>query len=75
MAKYPYQVLTGDLALRARELVRQTWERYEIHMLREVVSKDHVHILVSAPPTIAPSTVMRWVTGWISRKILEEFPV
>ena len=57
-----------------RELVRQTCERYEIQILRGVVSKDHVPILVSAPPEVSPSAIMRWVKGRTSRKIFEEFP-
>ena len=69
VTKYRYQVLVRDLALRVRELVRQTCERYEIQILRGVVSKDHVHILVSAPPYISPSTIMRWVKGRTSRKM------
>ncbi len=56
VTKYRYQLLQGDLALRVRELVRQTCERFEIQILRGVVSKDHVHILVSAPPDFSP----RW---------------
>ena len=74
VTKYRYAMLVGDLATRVRDLVRQTCERYEIQILRGVVSKDHVHILVSAPPDISPSTIMRWVKGRTSRKIFEEFP-
>lgn len=72
---YRYQVLQGDLALRVRDLVRQVCERIEIQILRGVVSKDHVHILVSAPPEIAPSEIMRRVKGRTSSKIFEEFPM
>ena len=51
-------MLQGNLSLRVRELVRRTCERFEIHIIRGVVSKDHVHILVSAPPNISPSDIM-----------------
>ena len=61
-------------AFRVRELVRQTCECFDIHILRGVVSKDHVHILVSAPPIICPSDIMRRVKGRVSRKIFKEFP-
>ena len=74
VTKYRYQVLQGDIALRVRELVRQVCERFEIRIFRGVVSKDHVHILVSAPPDIAPSEIMRWVKGRILAKIFEEYP-
>jgi putative transposase len=75
VTKYRYHVLQGDLALRLRELVRQTCERFEIQVIRGVVTKDHVHILVSAPPDISHSDIMRRVKGRVSRKVLEEFPL
>ena len=74
VTKYRYHVLKGDIAARIRELVRQTCEHFEIQILRGVVSKDHVHILVSAPPNISPSEIMRRVKGRSSAKIFEEFP-
>ncbi|XOF32466.1 MAG: IS200/IS605 family transposase [Candidatus Electrothrix sp. YB6] len=69
VTKYRYHILRGDLAERARDIARQTCEYFEIQILRGVVNKDHVHILVSAPPDI-----MRRVKGRTSRKIFEEFP-
>lgn len=39
-----------------------------------VVSMDHVHILVSCPPTMAPSQLMRRIKGRTSSKLFEEFP-
>ena len=74
VTKYRYHLLQGDIALRVRELVRQTCEYFEIQILRGVVSKDHVHILISAPPNISPSEIMRRVKVRVSRKIFEEFP-
>ena len=38
------------------------------------MSKDHVHLLVSAPPHIAPSDIMRRIKGRSSSKLLDEFP-
>ena len=74
VTKYRYSVLTGDIAERARELVRQTCINFEIEIIRGVVSKDHIHILVSAPPTMSPSEIMRRIKGRTSAKIFEEFP-
>lgn len=45
VTKYRYKVLKGDVA----EWVRQTCEAFEIRIISGVVSKGHVHILVSAP--------------------------
>ncbi|POZ51997.1 IS200/IS605 family transposase [Methylovulum psychrotolerans] len=74
VTKYRYPVLKGDVALRVRELVKQICEAFEIRILKGVVSKDHVQILVSAPPTLAPSEIMRRIKGRTASKLFEEFP-
>ena len=74
VAKYRYKVLTEDVALRVRELVRQTCEAFEIRIIKGVISKDHVHIFVSASPTLAPSEIMRRIKGRTSARLFEEFP-
>ena len=53
--KYRYEMLQGEIGLRVRDLVRQSCQAFEIEILRGVVSKDHVHILVSAPPHLHKS--------------------
>ena len=74
VTKYRDKVLTGDGALRVREMGRQTCELCEIKSLPGVVSKDQVHILVSAPPHMAPSAIMRRIKGRTASKRFEEFP-
>jgi len=74
VTKYRYKVLTGETALRVKELVRQTCDAFEIKIISGVVSKDHVHVFVSAPPTMAPSEIMRRIKGRTSSKLFEEFP-
>lgn len=74
ITKYRYQLLKGEIAERLRDIVRQTCSHLEIEILRGVVSKDHIHILVSAPPTLSPAEIMRRVKGRSSAKVFEEFP-
>ena len=52
----------------------KTCEAFEIKILKGVVSHDHVHILVSAPPNLAPSEIMRRIKGRSSMKLFESFP-
>ena len=73
VTKYRYQVLVGDVGLRVRELARQTCEYLEIEILRGVVSKDHLHLLVSAPPSLSASEIMRRLKGRTSTKLFQEF--
>ncbi len=71
---YRYKVLHGDISLRLRELIRQTCDAFEIRIISGVVSSDHVHISVSAPPAMAPSGIMRRIRGRTSVKLFGEFP-
>ena len=75
VTKYRYKVLLGDVGVRVRDLVRQVCEYLEIEILRGVVSKDHVHLLVSAPPTLSPAEIMKRIKGRTSTKLLTEYPL
>lgn len=71
--KYCQAVLTGPVATRLRDLVREACRSNEIEILQGHVSKDHVHILVSAPPNMSASKIMQYLKGKSSRKLLMEF--
>jgi len=38
------------------------------------MSKNHVHILVSSPPELTPSEIMKRIKGRTASKLFEEFP-
>ena len=59
---------------RVRALIREMCNAFELEILKGVISKDHVHLLLSAPPTMAPSEIMRWIKGRASTKLFESFP-
>ena len=62
------------MAERARDLVRQRCEMREVQIVRGSVSADHVHMLVSAPPRLAPAKPVQYVKGRSSRRPKDEFP-
>jgi len=71
--KYRKPVLTGAVAIRLRELVREVCRANELEILQGHVAKDHVHVLISAPPHLSPSKTMQSIKGKSSRKLLMEF--
>jgi len=71
--KYRKKVLTKDLALRLRELIKQICSDIKVEILSGVVSKDHVHILVSIPPQVCVSRIVQKVNGKSSYKLQREF--
>lgn len=73
VTKYRYHVLKGEVAERARELIRQGCQARDITILQGSVGKDHVHILVSCPPSIAPSKLVQYLKGRSSRLLQEQF--
>jgi putative transposase len=74
VTKYRYHVLKGDVALRARDLIRQTCLSRGVTILKGNVGKDHVHILVSCLPSLSPSKIMQYIKGRSSRMLQDEFP-
>ncbi|WLR41854.1 IS200/IS605 family transposase [Bacillus carboniphilus] len=72
--KYRYKVLRGSIAFRTRELIRQGCEARGITILQGSVGKDHVHLLLSCPPSMAPSKIVQYLKGRSSRLIQEQFP-
>ncbi len=71
--KYRYKVLQGEIAKRMRMVLIQGCEAHGITIVRGSVGKDHVHMLISCPPTLAPSKIMQLLKGRSSRIIQEEF--
>jgi putative transposase len=55
ITKYGYKILRGRVAERARDLLRQICQARGVVMIRGAVSPDHIHMLVLAPPELAPA--------------------
>jgi len=66
-------VLTGKIAERTRELIRQTSAENEVEILSGHVSKDHIHLLVSVPPHLSVSKLVQYLKGYSSRKLQMEY--
>jgi len=74
VTKYRYKVLTKNISMRLRELIRQGCESRNIKIVRGSIGRDHVHMLISCPPSMAPSKIVQYLKGRSSRLIQEEFP-
>ena len=72
--KYRYKMLTGRMAERARDLIRQICQAREVVMIRGAISPDHIHMLVAAPPILAPAKLAQYIKGRSSRMLQAEFP-
>ena len=73
VAKYRKPVLTGEVALRVRDLIRSIAAEHELEIISGKVARDHVHVFVSHRPTQKVSQIMRWLKGTSSRVLLQEY--
>ena len=71
--KYRYKVLNGKIAERTRELIRQSCKSMDITIIKGAISKDHVHILISCPPSLSISKIVQQIKGKSSRVLLQEY--
>ena len=72
--QYRYKVLRWPIAVRTRDLIRQGCEARGITILQGSVGKDHIHLLLSCPPSLAPSKIMQYLKGRSLRLLQDQFP-
>ena len=73
ITKYRYPVLKGKIVERARYLIRQGCNSMSVSIIKGSISKDHIHLLVSCPPSISVSKLVRQLKVKTSRTLQMEF--
>ena len=72
ITKYRKKVLVGLVAERARELLRGICKANEVEIIKGHVSRDHIHLFVSVPPSISISKLVQLLKGKSSYKLMQE---
>jgi len=72
--KYRKAILSGIVAQRTRDIVRQIAMEHELIIISGKVAKDHVHVFLSHRPIITVSKITQYLKGISSRVLLQEFP-
>jgi putative transposase len=65
--------MRGDVAERARDLLRQICAAREVRIVRGAVSPDHIHMLVAATPQLARHKLVQFLKGQSSRMLQRDF--
>jgi len=68
--KYRKKVLTGPVAVRTRDILREIAMEHETGIISGKVASDHIHMFLSYRPTQNISKIMQWLKG-ISSHILQ----
>lgn len=71
--KYRYKVLDGKIALRVRELIRQSCNSMDVTIIKGSVGKEHIHLLVSCPPSLSVSRLVQQLKGKTARVLMQEY--
>lgn len=71
--KYRYRVLEGRIAERARELIRQSCNSMNVTIIKGTIGKEHIHLLISCPPSLSVSKIVQQLKGKSSRTLQMEF--
>ncbi len=74
VTKYRFPVLKGEIALRARDVIREVCRQHDVTILKGHVSLEHIHLFVSAPPSLSVSKMMQYIKGKSSRRLQQEYP-
>ena len=73
ITKYRKPAITGRIAERTRDLIRQIRATNNVEIMAGHVGKDHLHLLVSVPPHLSVSKLVQDYKGNTSRKLQQEY--
>ena len=74
ITKYRYKVITPEIGRRLKELLIQGCACRSIVVVKGHIDADHVHLLLSCPPSLSPSKIVQYLKGRSSRLLQEEYP-
>lgn len=68
------KVLTGNVALRLKELLEEMTADLGWSIVALKIMPDHVHLFLGTDPDVSPTQVMHALKGYTSRVLRQEFP-
>ncbi|WP_046472469.1 IS200/IS605 family transposase [Allosalinactinospora lopnorensis] len=74
VTKYRRKVFTGPMLERCEEIMRSVCDSFGAELRDFNGERDHVHLLVHYPPTVALSKLVNSLKGVSSRYLRKEFP-
>ena len=73
ITKYRKPVMVGQVAHRSRDILREICKSLEVTIIKGHVSKGHIHLFVSVPPSLSVSKLVQRLKGKSSYVMLREF--
>jgi putative transposase len=74
VTKYRRKVLFGQIEALVKAKVSEICTTYGWDLIVQEVMPDHIHLLVSAPPRVAPLTIAATLKSILARAVFVAFP-
>lgn len=68
------RVLIGDIVTETENKIKEICEQNEITLERISIMPDHIHLFVSAKPTLAPHKIVKLIKGGTSVFLRNKYP-
>lgn len=72
--KYRKRILLEQVAIRARDIIRQIAAEHEVEIISGKVSCDHEHLFINYRPDQSISKLVQYLKSVSSRILFQEFP-
>ena len=71
--KYRFRILTGEVGMSARDIIKQLCEWKKIEILEGNVQRDHIHLVLSIPPKYSVSEMIGFLKGKSAIKMFDRY--
>lgn len=73
--KYRNKVLKGNVEVVLKQCLREIASKYGFRIAHMEIGKDdHIRLLISAPPKLSVTNIVRWLKGISAWKLFRECP-
>ncbi|MGL5764627.1 MAG: IS200/IS605 family transposase [Sarcina sp.] len=72
--KYRNDIFTSELEYEISKLSKRIAYDYGFEVLEQEIMPDHIHLFISAPPTIAPTEIVKILKSVSANTMFKSFP-
>jgi putative transposase len=73
ITKYRKKILTGDISIKIREIIREICKNDNVEIIKCHISPDRVHIFLSIRPKTTISKLVQQLNGKTSHRLMMSF--
>lgn len=73
-SKYRYNIFKDELEYELLKCFKEICQCYGYELIEQEIMPDHVHLFISAPPTVAPVDIVRTLKSKSANETFKRFP-